>query len=440
LVYLQGYLKVKEYLERNKIALSGENGKFDDMEASLGGIYSMPGGLRENIQFYLGHSLRIDKSEGQSVVYKSLDEYSKQKPENLPAIFDVLNCEQGCNIGSACKSEASQFMINRVMDDVRKKAQSKYQKTRFSKMTSLFTKFDRILKLEDFMRSYTAAKVQEISISEDDIEQAFIKLKKLNKDQREQNCFACGSLTCRIMAERIAKGINTEKNCIEKAKLDVKEEHSAYMSAYLETNELLGKNTKLSKDLGEYAEKTLHAFAGIRDNVTEITQNNENNAQGMGRLLNELSEIKDLSAGVMNSLISVEKAISTYVNMSNIIIEVADRTNMLALNASIEAARAGEHGKGFSVVAEEIRKLAQNSQKAVEEASINQEFSIEAIESIKKASSNVDTAIINANNAIQNIFTLAQETVAKSEEIAMSSDSLLNESNDINRIISTIRS
>ncbi len=430
---------LKEYLDNNKVILPNETSSFDDIEASLGSIYSMPGGLKENIEFYLGKSLRIDKSEGQDTVYRSLDEYALEQQESLPAIFDVLNCSEGCNIGSACDSELSSFKVNKIMDDVRNIAHVKHKKTLFAKMTGLFNKFDSMLKLDDFIRTYKASKVKEISVTQEDIEEAFIKLKKLTHEQREQNCFACGSLTCHKMAEKIAKGINIEKNCIEKAKQDAKEEHGAYMNAYLETNDLLSKNTILFQDLGEYAEKTVFAFGDIRDNIAEIASNNDSNAQGMGRLMSELSEIKDLSSMVLSSIVSVEKAIATYINMSNTIIEVADQTNMLALNASIEAARAGENGKGFSVVAEEIRKLAQNSQKAVEEANLNQDFSIHSIAAIKKASSEVDKAIVNANSYLEHIFTAVQETVAKTEEITMRAESLLSESHDIDRILSSIR-
>ncbi|NLE25921.1 MAG: hypothetical protein GX625_11385, partial [Clostridiaceae bacterium] len=187
-----------------------------------------------------------------------------------------------------------------------------------------------------------------------------------------------------------------------------------------------------------YAERTIHAFSEIRDNVSEIASNNDSNTHGIGQLVNELTEVKKLSNTVLDSILSIEKAVDNYITMSDIIIQVADQTNMLALNASIEAARAGENGKGFSVVAEEIRKLATSSQKAVEEANQNQTFSIDSIQAIKTAGLQVDEAVKNANNYLEHIFVSAQETSAKSQEIASSSDELLKESNDINRIISSI--
>lgn len=205
--------------------------------------------------------------------------------------------------------------------------------------------------------------------------------------------------------------------------------------------------------------QTATAMEEMNATVLEVAKNSANSAtsaqkakeqaqEGAGVVKNAIAAIKevyDLTATLKQSMDQLGHQATDIGQIMNVIEDIADQTNLLALNAAIEAARAGEAGRGFAVVADEVRKLAEKTMDATKDvaAAIRtiQDGASANIKSVDHAAEAVERATEMANQSgasLERIVEFADETSGQVQSIAAAAEEQSAASEEINRAVDDI--
>ena len=208
----------------------------------------------------------------------------------------------------------------------------------------------------------------------------------------------------------------------------------------------VNETTTTVEELGATSRQTAKQADVSSQGARQALELSERGTESVNRTMVGINNLQEKVSAIADRIVNLSEQTGQISTISELVTDVANQTNMLALNAAVEAARAGEQGKGFTVVAGEIRKLAEQSKKSAEkinnlvediQAAINSTIMVTdqgqktAIEGIELAQSSAGT-FQEIADAVNNVFVNSQQISMSSKQQAVAVQQVISAMNAIN--------